>query len=219
LYNKINLSLDRISDSTIDGHTVVAGNYRKFKGSIRFDQGDWKVEAAESGTDKYDGKFTFVIHPDSFVEGEWNAFNDSLAVTRRKYVLKWRKFKYDPSLQFEEQINYTFVHGTLNSETRMAELITDDITRFNASTQELTTADVENLYRADLEIIRNAIYARHGYSFRNRRVRNFFDSRVDWYMPVTTDVRDKLTELEKKNIELLKRYEDHADRYYDAFSR
>ncbi len=42
---------------------------------------------------------------------------------------------------------------------------------------------------------------------------------VDWYMPVATDVRDKLTDTEKQNIDLIKRFEEHADKYYDDYGR
>ena len=68
-------------------------------------------------------------------------------------------------------------------------------------------------------MIRNAIFARHGYSFKNRKMRYFIDQLVNWYMPVSTDIRDELTELELANIDLLKRYEEHRERYYDAFGR
>jgi hypothetical protein len=74
------------------------------------------------------------------------------------------------------------------------------------------------MYKGDLEIIRNAIYARHGYSFKNRKMRYVFDQ-IDWYNPVHVDIRSDLTDLEKKNIDLLKRYEGHAVTYYDSFGR
>jgi hypothetical protein len=38
-------------------------------------------------------------------------------------------------------------------------------------------------------------------------------------MPVSLNVENELTEIEKKNIDLLKRYENHADKYYDEFGR
>ena len=41
----------------------------------------------------------------------------------------------------------------------------------------------------------------------------------DWYMPVFGDVKDELTEIEKKNIDLLLRYEQNAEEYYDNFGR
>ncbi len=49
-------------------------------------------------------------------------------------------------------------------------------------------------------------------------MRYFFD-RVEWYIPVSVDVTKELTELEKSNIEILKRYENHAATYYDRFGR
>ena len=75
------------------------------------------------------------------------------------------------------------------------------------------------MYQGDLEVMRNSIYARHGYSFRNRRMRFLFDQLVDWYMPVSVNITGELTDLEKKNIDLLKRYEAHAEKYYDVFGR
>ncbi|MEL6924283.1 MAG: YARHG domain-containing protein, partial [Bacteroidota bacterium] len=87
-----------------------------------------------------------------------------------------------------------------------------------ASVDKLTRADVENMHKGDLEVMRNAIYARHGYSFKNRKMRYVFNY-VDWYMPVSTDIRAQLTDIEKENIALLKRYEQHAERYYDSFGR
>jgi hypothetical protein len=38
-------------------------------------------------------------------------------------------------------------------------------------------------------------------------------------MPVSTDIRADLTEIERQNVELIKRYEEHAARYYDYFGR
>jgi hypothetical protein len=50
-------------------------------------------------------------------------------------------------------------------------------------------------------------------------MRCFFDNFVEWYVPVKTDVTAELTDIEKQNIELIKRYEKHADKYYDSFGR
>lgn len=50
-------------------------------------------------------------------------------------------------------------------------------------------------------------------------MRYLFDRTVDWYMPVSTNISQQFTSLERKNIDLLKRYEEHAASYYDAFGR
>jgi hypothetical protein len=52
------------------------------------------------------------------------------------------------------------------------EQLTGEVTKYNGSTTELKES-LQNLYKGDLEIIRNAIYARHGYSFKTRRYVSF----------------------------------------------
>ena len=94
----------------------------------------------------------------------------------------------------------------------------DEIYKLNGSTQKLTEKQLKNLHKLDLEIIRNTIYARHGYSFANRGARQFFDY-VDWYVPLYTNVEDKLSPTEKENIALLKRFEKYATDNYQQYGR
>ena len=84
--------------------------------------------------------------------------------------------------------------------------------------RKLTEKQLKNLHKLDLEIIRNTIYARHGYSFANRGARQFFDY-VDWYVPLYTNVEDKLSPTEKENIALLKRFEKYATDNYQQYGR
>ena len=142
-----------------------------------------------------------------------------IPVTERSYSLEYRNYKYDPSADLPEEIVESPIYGTYNEETEKQEALTDDVLKLNASKKLLKTSEVENLYAGDLEVIRNTIYARHGYSFKNLRMRTLFDNSVYWYMPLSTDVTGQLTEIEKKNIALIKRYESHASRYYDVFGR
>lgn len=93
-----------------------------------------------------------------------------------------------------------------------------DFAEVNPSAQLLSKTQVENLTKADIYVLRNSIYARHGYSFRNRQLRAYFDKQ-DWYIPVHANIKSDLTEIEKKNIQLLLKYEDHAEEYYDEFGR
>ena len=62
------------------------------------------------------------------------------------------------------------------------------------------------------------IYVRHGYSFKKRPLRVFFDPQ-SWYIPVFNNIKNNLTDIEKKNIKLLLRYEKNAKEYYDSFGR
>ena len=71
---------------------------------------------------------------------------------------------------------------------------------------------------AELRIMRNEMYARHGYSFKLKDMQQYFDQQ-DWYMPVSTDVTGDLTKLEQKNEAMIKRYEDYTATHYDVFGR
>lgn len=66
--------------------------------------------------------------------------------------------------------------------------------------------------------MRNEIFARHGYCFAKKHLRQQFEME-DWYVPNTVDIKGFLTDIEKKNIELIKRYEKYADEYGDEYGR
>jgi hypothetical protein len=95
---------------------------------------------------------------------------------------------------------------------------TDKVFEYNPSAQILTKEFVENLTKADIYILRNSIYARHGYSFKDRKLRSYFDWQ-DWYIPVHAYIKSEITDIEKQNITLLLKYEEHAEEYYDEFGR
>lgn len=221
--NKINITLNELSEQSVRGYSIVAGNKRHFFGKFQFKDGKMAVKVSEPGDDKYDGVFDFSIDTTTLsLEGQWLANNRNLAVPSRTYKLIRKNFQYvahHPTPN--EFVGLPLYDGTnLNSEeSRTEEAITSDILKVNASTDELKKSDIENMFKGDLEVIRNAIYARHGYSFQNRRMRYLFDRYAEWYLPVSIDVRNELTAIERANIELLKRYEEHAEKYYDDFGR
>lgn len=218
--NKITIAIDKIEGDKIEGHSVVAGNLRPFSGSVKRVNGTYEAVAKEPGDNKYDGAFTFIIDGDYLkLNGDWVANNTSLPVKKRTYNLERRDFKYDASSALPDFISEMPLYGTYDEKNDKSEGLTEDAIKYNASVQVLKSRDIENMYRADLEVMRNAIYARHGYSFKNRKMREIFDNYVDWYMPVSVDVTAQLTETEKQNIELIKRYEEHAKKYYDVFGR
>ena len=223
--NRITVFIDSLAGEMMYGHSVVAGNNRPFSGKFTKEGSNYKAEVNEPGDDKYDGKFTFTVKIDEaktneiYLEGKWISNDKKLDVTERTYNLYKKDFAYDPQNQLPENIQWAELYGSNPKFPDRIEQLTAEVTKFNGSTTELKKEDLQNLYKGDLEIIRNAIYARHGYSFKTRRVRFIFDQFVPWYMPVSTDVRNALTELEKKNIDMIKRYEEHAEKYYDEYGR
>jgi len=77
---------------------------------------------------------------------------------------------------------------------------------------------LENKDEWELRIMRNEIYARHGYIFKLPELREYF-MKQSWYVPVSEDVTNSLTPVEKENIELIKRYEEYIGSRYNKYSR
>lgn len=233
--NKINISIDEIQDTLVIGHSVVAGNDRPFKGTVfksksSTDNSDiYTFSVREPGDDRYDGAFNFQIIKGRMI-GKWEAYKN-INIKKRKYNLEKKFFRYNPNikLEYDTYVDWTNVIETKEEityddgemdtwiETEFASA-TSKIYEVNASTELLSKYDVANLKKGDLTIIRNTIYARHGYSFRNLPLRVFFDAQ-DWYIPVHADIKADFTDIEKKNIKLLLSYEENAAEYYDRFGR
>lgn len=229
--NKITISIEEINGENVKGHSIVAGNYRPFSGSIKSIDDKFILKLDEPGDDKYDGSFQIEMSKNQkILKGKWKAYK-SIEINKRKYNLTKKIFKYNPNQQLEYSRNYmdwTKLNTEKFKEDYEGEIFesistsflgaTENIYSINASNRILTKNDLENLVKGDLLIIRNTIYVRHGFSFKNRPLRIFFDAQ-EWYMPVNADIKSNLTEIEKKNIELLLKYEKNAIEYYDNFGR
>ena len=187
--NKITVCLQNLVGETVNGYSVVAGNERAFSGALVENPRAFELQAHEPGTHGEDGNFVFLYHPDTRrLTGTWTPNDRQLAA--KTFDLPRRAYRYDVKAGRYPQ----------------------------SSTRTLKVADVENLRPEELRIMRNEIYARHGYSFRLKDMRAHFDEQ-DWYMPVSNDVSAKLTSVEQKNEQLIKRYEAYGANYYDSFGR
>ncbi|HMD00933.1 MAG TPA: YARHG domain-containing protein [Ferruginibacter sp.] len=190
--NKITLLITKSVNDTIEGRSVVGGNDRPFAGVVKFEGGKYNVNAKEPGNDQYDGVFNFSIdekQPD-VVTGNWKPNTANAHLGPKDFSLKRRSFNY---------------------------LV--DVGQYPiASKQLLKEDDVSNMSAYDLATMRNEIFARHGYCFRKKDLREMFEDK-DWYIPNTVDVKKDLTEIEKKNIALIKRYEKYAEEYGDDYGR
>lgn len=75
------------------------------------------------------------------------------------------------------------------------------------STKYLTYSDISDKSKYQIKIMKNEIYARHGYIFKtNPDMVNHFNSQ-SWYEPRSNDVNNLLSDIEKSNIKFLKNYE------------
>ncbi|QQD13816.1 YARHG domain-containing protein [Sphingobacterium sp. UDSM-2020] len=230
---KINLTIKRITADTVIAQNVVKGNLRPLVGKIEENGNLITFILDEPGDKKSDGRFEFKLNEDT-LEGAWTAFDQSVNVKKRNFKLIKKQFVYNANLMLPNDENseplidwyaskketktmadgdstYTFINDLYRAASPV-------VYTLNASKTKLTEADLKNLKKLDLEIIRNTIFARHGYAFTRINVRQFFDP-VDWYVPVSNDVTKELTQLERDNIALLTRFEKFATDNYDHFGR
>jgi len=188
--NKITLLVTKAGAGAISGRSIVGGNDRPFDGTLTLQDGSYIVEAREPGDHKDDGVFKFQIAQANLneVKGTWKA-NDTKR-PEKSYTLERKKFEYKTNVG-----NYP-----------------------QASQRLLKTDDVENMTKEELGFMRNEIFARHGYCFSRKEMRQQFENEA-WYVPNTVDIKGFLTDTEKKNIALIKRYEKYADDYGDEYGR
>jgi hypothetical protein len=190
--NKITLLITKATADSVEGRTVVGGNDRPFKGTVKELGGKYNIVAKEPGDDQYDGAFDFTIdaaQPD-VVKGSWKPNKPTATLKDKDYNLQRKAFNY---LQ--------------------------DVGQYpQASKRLLKEEDVENMMKPELEMMRNEIFARHGFCFKKKSLREEFENK-DWYVPNTIDIKNELTDIEKKNITLIKRYEKYAEEYGDDFGR
>lgn len=76
----------------------------------------------------------------------------------------------------------------------------------DASSRKLTKDEVAQMNKAELALARNAVYARHGYVYKNAELGDFF-SKQRWFKPnkelKLEDVKPLFTEIEVANINLI----------------
>ncbi|MCB0846799.1 MAG: YARHG domain-containing protein [Bacteroidetes bacterium] len=76
-----------------------------------------------------------------------------------------------------------------------------------ASTRLLKDSEMGQYSKADLGIMRNEIFARYGYIFQSGGKMEAYFKQQDWYFSASKDVNDALTEIEKQNIQMIRKWE------------
>lgn len=228
---KVSIDLTRITEKGAEGRSVVRGNDRPMKGQLTSAGNGFKFVMDEPGDNKHDGRFTFVVKGDSLI-GTWQSYDVTAKGPKKKFALVKTPFQYNANLMLPEDWEYTDWQKSKNvpelykNEDGSIDTIVNEFYRsaskavytINSSKQPLKESQLKNLKKLDLEILRNTIFARHGYAFKSKGVRQFFDG-VDWYVPVSSNVQGNLSPVEKQNIALLKRFEKYAEDNYDTFGR
>lgn len=74
------------------------------------------------------------------------------------------------------------------------------------SSRYLSGGELASKSCSELQVMRNEIFARHGYIFKTDDMRGYF-SRQSWYRPRAADVSGELSAVEKSNAQTIKQYE------------
>ncbi|MBP2617370.1 YARHG domain-containing protein [Chryseobacterium jejuense] len=230
VYKKISIKINRITKDSVYGQSIVNGNQRPVRGV--FNETSKSFVLDEPGNDKTDGRFEVKLSGDSLT-GKWNAFNKKAVKAPLKSLKLIKKdFVYNPNFMLDPDSNlvdwnnpkdfvekYTDDDGKTESYTTSKNRVASDaIFKLNASKQKLNEKDLKNLRKLDMEIIKNSVFARHGYSFKKETYRDFFEQ-TNWYIPVSNNVDNDLSPMEKDNVALLNRFIKYAEDKYDSFGR
>lgn len=227
----LSLKINRITKDSVYGQSIVNGNQRIFRGV--YNEASHTFVLDEPGSDRTDGRFELKMKGDSLT-GRWYAFNTSAVKAPQKTLHLVRKnFVYNPNFMLDENSDLVdwsnpkkFVEKYVDPDTKETDQYTveknrvasDAIFKLNASKQRLTENQLKGLRKLDLQIIKNSVFARHGYSFKKDTYRNFFEQ-TDWYIPVSNNVDQDLTPIEKENVAMLNRFIKYAEDHYDTFGR
>ncbi|KQT22264.1 serine/threonine protein kinase [Chryseobacterium sp. Leaf404] len=229
-YKKLSLKINRITKDSVYGQSIVNGNQRPFRGV--FNEAGNSFILDEPGDDKSDGRFEIKIYKDS-MSGSWAAYKKTgVNIPVKNLKLAKKEFVYNPNFMLNEDSDlidwenprnfkekYTDDDGKTESYTTSKNRFASDaVFKINASKQKLAEKDLKNLRKLDMEIIKNAVFARHGYAFKKPTYRYFFEQ-TDWYIPVSNNVDNQLSKMEKENVTLLNRFIKYAEDKYDQFGR
>ena len=80
------------------------------------------------------------------------------------------------------------------------------------STERLSNEDLERFTPEELRVLRNALYAKHGYIFKDQSLGEYF-SQFDWYIGITKDqgvAYKEFNVIEKSNLTIIQDMETHG---------
>lgn len=78
--------------------------------------------------------------------------------------------------------------------------------KFSKLDSKLTAEDLKDFDKAQLRLMRNAVYARHGRTFKSVDLQSLWNC-YTWYKPNKNYSDELLTEVDKYNIELIQKFE------------
>ncbi|MDR2730664.1 MAG: YARHG domain-containing protein [Treponema sp.] len=94
--------------------------------------------------------------------------------------------------------------------SKALKILLGEVDILNSRYLELDIFSLSRLDNHGLRLLRNMIYARHGYRFSSPDLTAFF-SRFDWYNPMYNDVERFLTNIDKRHIQIIQSFENRNE--------
>lgn len=160
------------------------------------------------------------LYAKMYVKKAEKNFNDGNYETSFKYLKKAEMYDYDIA-KFEYYEDLTgFISNKYNeNEDQEIYIYKNDESVYtgcgesyyiipDSSRRYLTKEELYQYDKSSLGFIRNEIFARHGYVFKNKDYRNYFTS-MPWYLPDSKfkGTLKELNPVEKHNVELIQSIE------------
>lgn len=108
--------------------------------------------------------------------------------------------------KLENKENDTVFDDKDEVETTEIDPISGEDYLFPSDQRYITNADLSGKTKEEVAMIRNEIYARHGYVFNTEPFKSYFESRA-WYIPNENFNDSMFSEIEKTNKDFLVEYE------------
>ena len=81
---------------------------------------------------------------------------------------------------------------------------------FPSDTTYVSESDLQGLTKHEVALIRNEIFARHGYIFKTEEFKVYFDT-TSWYVPNPNYSDSLLNDIERANVKFIQQYEKKMD--------
>lgn len=115
--------------------------------------------------------------------------------------------------KIEEEIKIQTVDSKDQAENSYEDTSEDEIKEYNLPSAYLKNTDSELLTEAflkdteigQIKLIRDEIYARHGFVFKDRETQKYFEEKT-WYVKNPNYTDDLLNDVEKKNLDLIGKF-------------
>lgn len=117
--------------------------------------------------------------------------------------------------KYGDFLNFSNPVLVINKETNEEELVDlNDETRYqyqlkydDLSRNKMNPNYFMKFNKSELRLMRNEIFASYGYIFSSPDLNEYFEQKT-WYRPISKDVNNQLTEIEKYNINLIRSIEN-----------